>query len=215
MSSDEADPGAVRATVTVLGEAAIRAEPDEAVVLITLSAIEASPGPALADVAERSEALARMLTELAIPRKDRSTTGVTVTEEFDHTQDGRRSLGHRALASMSVRLVDADLIGRVLVRASDELNARIAGPSWRISPSNPVWLEAASQAAASARAKAGAYAAGVDARLGALIALSEPEHHQMVRPLAARAGGGPDMYVEAGVQEVVAAVNATFALESV
>jgi uncharacterized protein YggE len=113
---------------------------------------------------------------------------------------------------MSVRLADADLIGRLMVRASDELDARIAGPSWSISPSNPIWLEAATQAAKSARAKAAAYAAGVDARLGALIALSEPEHHQMIRPMAARVGAAPDMHVEAGVQEVVAAVNATFAL---
>jgi uncharacterized protein YggE len=101
-----------------------------------------------------------------------------------------------------------------MMRASDELDARVAGPSWRISTSNPVWLEAATQAAARAKAKAAAYAAGVDARIGALIALSEPEHaHAIIRPLAARAAAGPDVHVEGGEQEVVAAVTATFALE--
>jgi hypothetical protein len=217
VASNTAGSSEGQPTVTVLGEAAIRTEPDEAILWITLSTVDASPGPALADVAKRSEALGAMLDALAIARQDRSTTGVTVSEEFDHTKEGRRSLGHRAAASMSVRLTDTDTIGRLIMRASDELDARIAGPSWRISTSNPAWLEAATQAAGRAKAKAAAYAAGVDARLGPLIALSEPEHGPgMIRPLAARARAsppGPDMPVEGGEQEVVAAVNATFALE--
>jgi uncharacterized protein len=218
MASDTAGSSQVQPNITVLGEASIRTEPDEAIVWITLSTVDASPGAALADVAKRSDALAAILDELAIARPDRSTTGVTVTEEFDHTQEGRRSLGHRALASMSVRLADTETIGRLIMRASDELGARIAGPSWRISPDNPVWLEAATQAAARAKAKAAAYALGVDARLGALIALAEPEHGRgMISPLAARtrAGApGPDMPVEAGEQEVIATVSASFALET-
>jgi uncharacterized protein YggE len=217
MASDTAGSSEGQPTVTAVGEAAIRTEPDEAIVWITLSMVDASPGPALADVAKRSDALAAMLDELGIARQDRSTTGVTVSEEFDHTEQGRRLLGHRAVASMSVRLTDTDKIGRLIMRASDELDARIAGPSWRISASNPAWLEAATQAAARAKAKAAAYAAGVDARLGALLALSESEQGLgMVRPRAALAvlsSAGPDMPVEGGEQEVIAAVNATFALD--
>jgi uncharacterized protein YggE len=210
--AQELGSGAVQPTVTVLGEAAIRTEPDEAIVWITLSKIDASPGSALADVAKRTEALAQMLDELAIPRPDRSTSGVTVAEEFDHTKEGRRSLGHRAQSSVLVRLADSDLIGSLIMRATEELEARISGPSWRISASNPAWLEAATQAAASAKAKAVAYAAGVDASLGALVSLSEPEHHRAMA-LSARAASGPDMHVEAGQQEVMAAITATFALE--
>jgi uncharacterized protein len=216
MAGDEPRSSEARPTVTVIGEAAMRTEPDEAIVWITLSATEASPGPALADVANRGEALAQMLDELSIAREDRSTTGVTVSEEFEHTNQGRRSLGHRALASTLVRLADTETIGRLMIRASDELDARIAGPRWRISMSNPVWLEAATRAAEQAKAKATAYAAGVDARLGALLALSEPERDFPMMTAAARAaGGGPDLHVEAGEQEVTATVRATFALELV
>lgn len=214
MVSDALASSESRPTVTVVGEAAIRTEPDEAIVWITLAAIEPSPGPALADVAKRSDALVQMLEELAVAREDRSTTGVTVGEEFEHTNDGRRSVGHRALATTSVRLADTELIGRLVMRATDELDARIAGPSWRISMSNPVWLEAATQASARAKAKAAAYAAGVDARLGALLALSEPEHvHGTGIRMAARAAAGPDVHFEAGEQEVTATVSATFVLE--
>ena len=48
-------------TVSVVGEARIRTEPDEAFVWITLSALHDAPGPALADVAQRSTSLAAML----------------------------------------------------------------------------------------------------------------------------------------------------------
>ena len=125
MSSERHSDEAAKAapTVSVVGEAAVRTQPDEAFLSITLSAMYESPGPALADVAKRSESLATMLDELGISRDDRSTTGVNVTEEFDHTEQGRRSLGHRATASLSVRVADPELIGRVMMRSSGELDA--------------------------------------------------------------------------------------------
>lgn len=137
--------------------------------------LEEAPGKALADVAGRSEGLIALLDELKIAKAERSTTGVTVREEFDHTPDGRRSLGHRAVASVQLRFTDPEPIGRVIVRAGEELQARIDGPRWHVSASNPVRLEAASQAAAHARQKAEAYAAGVNAQLGELISLTEPD----------------------------------------
>jgi uncharacterized protein YggE len=123
---DTAD-GMAGPTVTVRGEASIRTEPDEAFVWITLSELNEAPGSALADVASRSERLSELMDELNISREDRSTTGITVTEEFDHTSEGRRSLGHRAAATSSVRLADANLIGQLIMRASGDLDGRIAG----------------------------------------------------------------------------------------
>jgi uncharacterized protein YggE len=214
VSRDERSEGLAGATVTVLGEAAIRTEPDEAWIWVRIEAIDESPGLALADVAKRSDALATLLDELAIGQGYRSTTGVTVAEEFDHTSEGRRSLGHRAVGAVLVRVTDMELIGRVVMRASEELDARLDGPSWRVSPTNPVRLEAAAKASANAKAKAAAYAAGVDARLGSLISLSEPDASARGIELAsAAAGRGGNMRVEVGQQEVAARIHATFRLE--
>jgi len=91
-------------TITVLGSAVVRGEPDEAVLSITLTVLEDAAGAALSDVSERSNALIALLDEAGVPKADRSTTGVTVDEEWDHTEQGRRSLGHRATARLSVRL---------------------------------------------------------------------------------------------------------------
>jgi uncharacterized protein YggE len=213
--SGEQHHGQAEPTVTVLGQAAVRAEPDQGFVWITLRALDNAPGPALADVAARSTALEALLDELEVPSADRSTTGITVREEFEHTNDGMRSLGHRAAASLSVRVNDTDLIGRVIMRATDELDARIAGPSWQVSIEHPARLAAAENAATNARAKAEAFAAGLGVSLGRLVTLKEPDevHHYRGISIAA-AHGGSEIPVETGEQDVVATIQATFTLEA-
>lgn len=218
MSADASGHGLrVTPVVSVVGEAVLRAEPDEAMVLVTLTALEDRPGPALEDVARRSGSLIGLLDELSILPPDRSTTGVTVQEDFDHTHEGRRSLGHRASSTVAVRLTDVELIGRLVTRVTTELDARVDGPRWQIAPQNPIRLEAAREAAADGRRKAQAYAEGVGAQLGELIGLAEPEAAQTLRR---RSGGwfaasaGHDMPVETGEQEVTATIEVTFALIS-
>jgi uncharacterized protein YggE len=199
--------------VSVVGEAVVRAEPDEAMVVVTLSALEDSPGPALANVADRSVALLALLDELAIVASDRSTTGVSVQEDFEHTSDGRRSLGHRAVSAVAVRLTDLELIGRLVTRATTELDARVDGPRWQIAPENPIRLEAARLAAADGQRKAQAYADGVGARLGDLVRLAEPESAVLSRRSGriqtASAGGMP---IEPGEQRITATIEVTFTL---
>jgi len=205
------------ACVRVVGTASMRTEPDEALVWITLTALDESPGDALQNVAQRGEALAAMLDQLGVERADRSTSGITVQEEFDHTQAGRRSLGHRAVATMVVRLSDGERIGRVMMRATTELDARVHGPSWRVSAQNPIWLEVARLASTNARQKAAAFAEGVDARVGRLLTLVEEGDGppQRIALAAARmSAAGPEPPVEAGEHEVSTSARAEFELIS-
>ena len=129
--------------------------------------------------------------------------------------EGRRSLGHRAASAIAVRLTDLDLIGRLVTRATTELDARVDGPRWQIAADNPIRLEAARQAAADGQRKAQAYAEGVGARLGALIRLAEPESAAFPRRtgkfIAASAASG-DLLVEPGEQDITATIEVTFAL---
>jgi uncharacterized protein len=155
-----------------------------------------------------------LLDELEVPGEDRSTTGITVKEEFEHINGRRRPIGYRAATTLSVRLVDMKLIGTLVMRCTEELDARIAGPSWRVSADNPAWLEAASMAAANARDKAAAYAAGLDLKLGSLLALAEPTdaHSRVVAARASRPSGDGEMSIETAEQEVTATIHATFEL---
>ena len=207
------DLGEGPATVTVTGDAVVRVQPDEAILWISLTALQDTPGPALADVSARSHALVTLLDDLGIDHADRSTTGTAVYEEFDHTADGRQSLGHRAVSQVSVRLPDPDVIGRLIAEATERLGARIDGPRWLISAENPSRLEAARQAAAASRRKAQAFAHGVGAELGPLLRLAEPDGHFMFRAASGpRSMGGEPMPIEPGEHEVTASVQATFAL---
>lgn len=202
-------------TVTARGSAVVRTEPDEADLLITLTTLAADPASALTDVALRSRSLAEMLDELDVASTARSSSGISVQEEFDHTPDGQRSLGHRAASVVAVRLTDLELIGALVTRTSTELAAQLSGPHWRIAPDNPARLEVAQAAAADGRRKAEAYAAGVGARLGALLRMTEPEWAGGVAMGIRRSSArGVDVPVESGEQDVTAAVDVTFALET-
>jgi uncharacterized protein len=203
-------------TVTVWGQAVVRTEPDEAVLSLTLTVLEDAPGAAVADVTGRSAALVGMLDEFGVTRADRSTTGITVEEEYEHTESGRHLLGHRATSNMSVRLTDPEQVGQLVTRAADELSARIHGLRWLVSPDNAVRIEAARRAAADAERRARAYAEGIGAALGPLILLSEsgyvPDSVPVRRARAGFAAGAGPMPVETGEQAVTASIEATFAL---
>jgi uncharacterized protein YggE len=204
--------------VTARGEAVLAVEPDEALVSVTLTALEPDPGTALADVARRSELLVARLDEFGVAKTDRATSGITVGEDFDHTPEGRRSLGHRAIAQHSVRLTDPELIGRLIMAATDELAARIDGPRWRVAADNPARLEVARQAAAQARRKAQAYADGVDGKLGRLLRLTESDFgmvEQMSEAgFAATRGGQTVMPIQPGEYQIRAVIDITIALET-
>jgi uncharacterized protein YggE len=199
-------------TIQVRGHGTGRSEPDEAVMWITLTATADAPGEALSEVAARSNSLATVLDELQIDKADRTTSGMTVFEEFDHTQEGRKSLGHRAAIEVTLRLTDAELIGQLVSRVAAELDARIQGPRWRIAPDNPVRLEAAREAARDAERKARAYAEGVGAQLGRPLRMTEPEHGHVGWVAPARASRD-HVQVDAGEHEVSASIEVTFALE--
>jgi uncharacterized protein len=214
IASPDRERAPARATVTVRGQATVRTEPDVAILWITLSAFEESPGKALGDVAQRAEALGTLLDELGVREADRSTAGVSVAEEFDPPTHGNRGLGHRATARIAVHLADPEVIGRAISRASEDLRASIDGPHWFVTPANPARLEAARQAAADARSKAQAYAAGVGVTLEGLMCLVEPDTADRPRGIrrVSAAAGSRDMPIDVEEYEVRATIDATFAL---
>jgi uncharacterized protein YggE len=216
MASDrESSPSAP--TVTVIGVASVRVEPDEALLWLTLTALEEDPARAFSGVSARSNALIAMLDGLGVAKADRATAGVSVSEEFHHTSEGRRSLGHRATTRVIVRLTDQELIGRLAAQATAKLGAQLDGLRWRVAAENPAWLEAARLAAAHAERKARAYAEGVGAELGPLVRLAEPEGPEVMARRAAHqplsAGAPEPMSIEPGEHDVAASIQATFSLK--
>jgi uncharacterized protein YggE len=214
IASPDREGAPARATVTVRGQATVRTEPDVAALWITLSAFEDSPDKALGDVAQRAEALATLLDELGVPEADRSSAGISVAAEFDPPGRGNRGLGHRATARITVHLSDPEVIGRTISRANEDLRASIDGPHWFVTPANPARLEAARQAAADARSKAQAYAAGGGVTLGSLMRLVEPDtaNRPGVIRTVSSAADSRETPIDVEDYEVQATIDATFAL---
>jgi uncharacterized protein len=207
------------AGVTVLGRGVVRTQPDEATLTLTVEATEPTPAEALDDVARRAQELASLCDELGIGAAQRVTAGATVAERVEHDREGRpQHRGYLATNRLVVRVGDGALAGRLLAAAVGRVAARVDGPWWSIALDNPARLEACRAAVRDAQARAEAYADALGARLGAIVAVRDPETKPPpgpepragMRVMSAEAIAPP---VEGGEQAVVAAVEIEFALE--
>jgi uncharacterized protein YggE len=207
-------------TVTVRGTAAVPGRPDRVEIALSINVLEPAPDRAMAEATRRADALSAVLEELAIPKDAWSTSGVGVGEVREWEGDRQVHRGYRATYRVAVRLIDHELVGRLLREAIERAGAEVAGPWWRIDPENPARLEACRLAAVNARHKAEVYAGAVGARIGAAVLITEPEvaAGQMggfaYMPLSARAGGAPEMEVQPGQLDVTVSVDVAFRLEA-
>jgi uncharacterized protein YggE len=208
-----------RPTITVAGQGRVTVEPDEAHLWLRLTRLEGSSEKALREVAKRSEALQRVLDELEVAPADRSTRGVSVREETEWRKDRRVHKGFRASTVVRLRLTDAELIGRLITRATADADAEIDRLQWKVSKENLVRRDACRRAAEDARRRAEAYAEGLGVPLGAVERVVEAgarapdEYHVAEATLMARsAPADHSVDVSPGEQEITAAVDVTFRL---
>lgn len=205
------------ASVTARGEAVVPGKPDEGIWTVDVRALDATPDAALNAVGSRSSALEELLYELGVPKEMRSTTGVTVREEFDFVEGKQVHRGYRAQNLVTVRLRDASLAGRLIQGSIERAEASVRGPVWWIAPDNPARLEACRRAAVEARRKAEAYADALGLRLGPVAEVREPSGG--TQPLPRPAGGvlramaEPALEVDPGELSVEARVEVTFELQ--
>lgn len=201
------------ARVTTRGSAVVAGRPDEGTWTVDLSAVAAAPDAALAQVGERAAALSTLLDELSIPAEMRSTTGVTVREEFTHTDGTRTPAGFRAQSLTTVRLSDPAGAGALLQGATQRAQAEVRGPSWWIAPDNPARLEASRRAASEAKRKAQAYAEALGLALGAVAEIKEPSAGTSPLARASALAMTAPIDVDPGELQVEAQVEVTFLLE--
>jgi uncharacterized protein YggE len=203
------------ASVTARGEAVVPGRPDEGIWVIEISSLDAAPDAAIAEVGMRSTALDDLLDELEIPKAKRSTTGVTVQEEFDYTEGKQVHRGYRAQNLVTVRLEQATVAGRLIQESITRAKANVRGPTWWIAPDNPARVEACRRAAAEARRKAEAYASALGLRLGPVMEVREPSTlGEFPRPGTMRAmTASSTIEVDPGELDVGAQVEVSFRLE--
>ena len=77
--------------------------------------------------------------------------------------------GQRATVTVDVRLRDVTLLGRLLREAAERGRAQVLATRWVIDSGNPAYAAVRTAAAANARGRAEAYAAGLGMRVGRVL----------------------------------------------
>jgi len=147
-----------------------------------------------------------------------------IYEEFDWTDDGRESLGYKATNMLKVKTKDFDLIGKIIDISINAGATNINSVNFELSEEKQAELkrEALAKASADARLKAEGMAAGLGAKLGKIMSISDSSYNYRPYPMfdmAETMAAGEiksmveDVVINPRKLEVRANVNVVFALK--
>jgi len=205
-------------TITVRGRGRASAIPDGVQMRIGVRAHSDSPQEAHDEASRRLAEIEALLAELGIESSSWTTALISMWEDERWNEQHRvEQVTHRANAEIQVGLRDPALAGRLVAESVTRAQAKVDGPWWSILESNPAWDAAWSQAVEDATRKASAIAAALRMSLGPVVqvtegAAPEPGGRWMRSPLSGRVLAGSEMEIHPGGLDVVAVVDATFAL---
>ncbi|HZD17655.1 MAG TPA: SIMPL domain-containing protein [Actinomycetota bacterium] len=158
-------------TVTVGGTATVRSSPDEAVVSLGVRTEAASAEEAMADNADRMNAVIRSLLDQGLTEDDLATSSLSLYPRY--ADNGSTVVGFTAENQVTVTVRDLPRIGRLIDRAVEAGANLTSGISFRLSGDNDAADRALADAVADARGKAELIAAAADASLGQVLSVTE------------------------------------------
>ncbi|MEG8040389.1 SIMPL domain-containing protein [Sphingomonas sp. LR60] len=189
---------------------------------ITAGVVTQAPvaAAALAENAQRMDAVIKALKAAGLAARDLSTSNVALSPQYRY-QDGKPPVvtGYQASNSVAIRFRDIAKAGAVLdalVRAGAN---QIDGPNLSLSDPDAALDEARTQAIAKARARAELYAKAAGLSVGRIVAINEAGENGGDRPrpmpMMARAAvqSEADTVVLPGETDVTASVNVRFLLK--
>lgn len=209
--------------ITVRGVATVETPPDHASVLATVRTRGRTAEEAFAGLAERTAACDEVLDDAAacVRRRETSSLGVQPVVEYDPQTGQSVQRGHTAWRTVRLEVVPGDGVADLLRTLVSRAEAELDGPQWHVDETNPVHDTARRAAAADARRRAEAYAAGLAVAVGSVAWVSEPTTGEVGVPMYARqamsagdmAGqGGPAVELAVDRVRVEASVTVSFHL---
>jgi hypothetical protein len=219
MSGTEASEAPV---VSVRGEATLEAEPELAVVTLSVDAHGPDRRTAVDLLSQRARSVADVVTrfESGIERAETSHLHVYPELENKRSERIKRYVGR---TSTTITVHDFTVLSDLLVAASSIDLVSVSGPWWRLRTNSPVYRQARLAAAEDAKSRARDYAEAFGARVERLIeiadlGLNQPItrpmrlHFAAAGPQSVEGAGGPELALEPGHQEVTGQVEARFLL---
>lgn len=206
----------MKRTITVSGTGRVVVAPDLAEVRLGVSVTRPTVAAARAAAAENAARILDAVTAAGVARADVRTASLQVQPEYDYVERGQRLRGQTVSHQYLVTVRSLDALGRVIDDALAAGATTLDGVSFR--SVDPSVAEAAARVAAvaDARTRAEALATEAGVAVGEVVAIVEGGG-AVPRPIGGRvramamAEAAPTP-VEAGTDEVVIAITATFAI---
>ena len=212
--------------ISVRGEASLEAEPEIAIVSVTIQARDRDRQTVLDRLASRNEQVISLIKSYGEAVEKLESGPATVRPDLKDKKAGERVARYVGQASVRIMARDFTVLGELVTSVSDEDLVTVAGPWWALRPDSPVYRDARLAAARDAQVRAREYAEAFGGAVAGLIEvadaglLSSPgEHGVRARAMAAAgraplAGGPPqaELDFEPARQTVTAQVEARFAM---
>lgn len=216
---------ALEPVISVRGEAWLEAEPEIAIIDITVQARDRDRRAVLDRLAERNSQVLAMIKGYGEAVEKLESGPASVYPDIRHKERGERIARYLGQASVHVTIRDFTMLGELTTDLADAELVTVAGPWWSLRPDSPVYQQARLAAARDAMRRAREYAEAFGGRLGALIEAADaglltghaghegPFHAMAAAAPAARlAGGQHALEFEPARQPVTAQIDARFAV---
>lgn len=158
--------------------------------MFALRAHRPTRAAALEELTRRWATLDTLVSALGDAIEERIDAPVVVDAHYKWSRDRQRLDGYVATRETRLRLHDWSGLAELVVRAADDVEASIAGPSWHLRPTNPVFDNARVAAAAAARARAEAYCRGLGVTLGPVRRITEAGYSETYSRVMERRASG-------------------------
>jgi uncharacterized protein len=194
--------------ITVTGDGTVDATPDRASFDFGVT----SRGATAAEALNRNSSDARAIVD-ALKRSGIDSAGIQTTQVSLRPQtssDGTRITGYQASNSVHVT-AGLGTAGALVDAAVQAGSNNVEGPNLDTADRASIYRRALKKAMGDAKAKAEALAEGAGLTLGSMVKVQEGDNSAQPMPMYAAARDAASVPIEAGTQQIQAAVTVTFA----
>lgn len=205
------------AELTVSGQGSVRVAPDMGVIQVGIRKEARQASDALSAAAAATGEILETLDGLGIPSGDIQTTAVSLTPNYQYSNDGTppRFVGYAAGSNLTVRIMPLDTLGAVLDGLTLDGATSFSGPTLQVADPLPHEDAALAAAVRDARRKAELVAVAADVALGPVLSITEAgtaPPSPLVRGAMMEAAADRSMPIAAGEITFTANVTAVFDL---
>lgn len=206
-------------TIVVNGVGTALSKPDRASVEFGVSATDADPRKAMADVSAASAKLTAGLKAAGIAEKALQTGGVQLQPQYNYRKTPAKLTGYQASVNVVAKTENVDEVGDVIIAGTQAGATTVGGVTFDLSEDNPARYSASANAVTDARKRAEAMAKAAGRSVGQVVSMGQPEALQSSELLrypnthGMFAAAAPRLDIQPGQLTAGETVSVTFALK--